>query len=118
MFRDTSEELQRLQAELLAEDEPAELPSEEPPEEDDEFYDEYEDDDVVDTAPVYQNYANGYRAYNSDITDEDLEEYSESVREGNPSRGGCLLSAIVALLVFILIGLVVCAFLYSRGYIG
>jgi len=30
MFRDASEELQRLQAELLAEEEPAELPPEEP----------------------------------------------------------------------------------------
>ncbi len=118
MFRDTSEELQRLQAELLAEEEPAELPPEEEPEEEDDFFDEYEEDELDEPEPVYKNYASGYRAYNSDTTDEDLEEYSESVREGNPSRGGCLLTLIAVFLALILGGVVTCAYLYSRGYIG
>ena len=67
MFRDTSEELARLEAELLAEEEPEE---ELLPEEEDSW--EYEEE--------YPNYANGYQVYNTDQTDEDLEYYSEEVR--------------------------------------
>lgn len=128
MFRDASEELQRLQAELLAEEEPAELPPEEP-EEEEEFFDEYEDTRPAGDPEVFQNYSNdygknlrnyasGYRAYNSDTTDEDLEEYSESVREGKTSRGGCLLALIAIVLALAIVGMVAYAFAYIRGYIG
>jgi len=128
MFRDASEELQRLQAELLAEEEPAEQPPEEPPEED-EFFEEYEDTRPAGDPAVYQNYSNdygknlrnyasGYRAYNSDTTDEDLDEYSETVREGNTSRGGCLLALIAIILALAIIGVVAYGFLYTRGHIG
>ena len=122
MFRDASEELERLQAELLAEDEPVELPPEEPPE-------ETEDTRPAQGPAVYQNYSNdygknlrnyasGYRAYNSDTTDEDLEEYSEAVREGNTSRGSCLLAVIAVILALAILGVVAYGFLYTRGYIG
>ena len=128
MFRDASEELQRLQAELLAEEEPAELPPEEP-EEEEEIFEEYDDTRPAGDPEVFQNYSNdygknlrnyasGYRAYNTDTTDEDLEEYSESVREGKTSRGGCLLALIAIVLALAIVGLVACAYLYTRGYIG
>lgn len=129
MFRDASEELERLQAELLAEEEPEISP--EPPEEEydeyeeefdeyeeefDEFeeeFDEYEEDEEPE---VYRNYASGYRAYNTDSSDEDLEEYSEEVRSGGKGRGGCCLAVIACVLSLILGGLLMLA--YIMGYIG
>lgn len=99
MFRDTKEELKRLQQELL-EDEPEEE------QEAEEFPDEAsveqmlgEDDPIPDTQ-VYRNFSNdygrglrnfasGYRAYNGDRTDTDLEEYSETVYRGQKKPRGC-----------------------------
>lgn len=98
MFKDTDKELQRLEAELLAEEEvqqPQAVPEEEP---DEELLSEEELDALLaDTGPakgrvVYQNfsngygrelrnYASGYNAYNSDTCDEDLDSYSEEVRQ-------------------------------------
>ncbi len=90
--RDKQEELNRLQHALLEEEAQTEVPPEA----------DYLDEGVVDTllgedtkagnAGVYQNYSNGYgknlrnyasgyKAYNSDKTDTDLETYSEAVRE-------------------------------------
>lgn len=109
MFRDASEELERLQAELLAEEESEN--SQEPPE-DQEEYEEFED---YDEPESYQNYANGYNAYNTDISDEDLEEYSEEVRNGK-SRGGCCLAVIACLLCLMLAG-VVLFIAYVKGYL-
>lgn len=128
MFRDASEELKRLQAELLAEDEPEELPPEEPPEEE-EFLEEYEDTRPADGPAVYQNYSNnygkdlrnyasGYRAYNTDRCDEDLEEFSEEVLESNTSGGGCVLALIAIILAMGIIGVLVYGYLFTRGYIG
>lgn len=114
MFRDTSEELARLEAELLAQEEPEEpvydeeYEDEEFPADDDEDEEwEYEDTRPANGPAVYQNYSNdygknlrnyasGYRAYNTDHTDEDLERYSQQVQE--PKRSGCV-TAIVAVLV-------------------
>ena len=130
MFRDASEELERLQAELLAEEEPAEeLPKEPPEEEIYEEYEEYEDTRAAQGPAVYQNYSNdygknlrnyasGYRAYNSDTSDEDLDAYSEDVRSGGKTRGGCCLAVIAVLLALILAALVLLGLAYARGFIG
>lgn len=114
MFRDTSEELERLQAELLAEEESDEALSQEPPEEEyDDCEEEYEEDEEPE---VYPNYASGYRAYNSDTSDEELEEYSEDVRAGK-TRGGNCLALIACFLALILAGLVLWI-TYAMGYLG
>ncbi len=79
MHKDTREALARLE-EALLEDETPEL--------DDEALDalleeflEDEDTDFADHPRGYQNFANGYRAYNTDETDEDLDVYSDAVLE-------------------------------------
>ena len=103
MFRDTAEELARLQAELLAEEEtPADAIDEDASYEED-FYEEEE----------YPTYTEGYRAYNTDTTDEDLEEYSETVRKGKSSRGLLVVALILCLLTLGAICLL--AFAYDRG---
>ena len=100
MFRDTKKELDRLQEQLLEEEE--ELPEEE----DDEFPDEedlehlLDEDGAMPDAPVYRNFSNdygrglrnfasGYRAYNADKTDTDLDEYSRKVYEAKKKPVGC-----------------------------
>ena len=126
MFRDTSEELERLHAELLAEDEP-QMPDPQPEEE--ELMEQYEDTRPAQGPAVYQNYSNdygknlrnyasGYRAYNTDTTDEDLDQYSEDVRNGGKKKGGCCLVFIALFLGLILVALVAFWFAYARGYIG
>lgn len=102
MFRDTAEELARLQAELLAEEEPAADPTDE-----EEPYEEdlYQED--------YPTYTEGYRVYNTDTTDEDLEEYSETVRQGKSSRGLLVVALILCLLTLGAICLL--AYAYDRG---
>lgn len=127
MFRDQSEELERLQAELLAEEEPEEVIPPQPEEEEENFA-EYEDTRPAQGAGVYQNYSNdygknlrnyasGYRAYNTDETDEDLDEYSEEVRAGEKKRGGGCLVAIALILALILGAVAALLFAISRGYL-
>lgn len=91
MFRDTQEELERLQAQLLAEtqEQTAQTQEEDLLEEED-FDALLSDADQGEAPRVYQNYSNGYgrelrnfatgyRAYNTDKADVDLEEYSQEV---------------------------------------
>lgn len=122
MYRDRDEELQRLQAQLLEDAEPAE-------EETEELLDAdtldalLEDPRQTGNPQVYQNfsnsygknlrnYASGYCAYNSDRTDTDLDSYSEAVRE--PKRSGGLLW--LAVLLLVLVGTVVGAIVWM--YLG
>lgn len=91
MFRDTQEELERLEHELLAE-EP------QPETEEEEDYDEFLEEPDSDEPIVYRNfsnhygadlrnYATGYKAYNSDNVDTDLEQFSHEVRDGKKKNG-------------------------------
>lgn len=123
MFRDASEELKRLEAELLAEEEPEEeLPPEEE-EEDDYFL--FEDTRPEGDPEVYQNYSNdygknlrnyasGYRAYNTDKTDDDLEWYSKETYKAKKSRTGCL-AVVLCLLAIVLAAGAVIWLAYERG---
>ena len=129
MFKDADRELARLEAALLeAEEEEAFDEAEDPEEEyEEEFYDEYEEDQPEqappeyfydDTRPaqgpaVYQNYSNdygrelrnyatGYRAYNTDDSDEDLDTFSEEVYEAQEDSGntGLLITACILAAIF------------------
>ena len=87
MFKETQKELERLEAELLAEEE-EEL--EEEYEEDEEAWEDDlldDDDDFGEDSPeVYRNFSNRYRAYNTDRTDWDPEELGEELER--PRRSG------------------------------
>lgn len=113
MFRDAKEELDRLQEQLLEEEE--DLPEEDDDEGDGDFPAEKQLDDLLDEdtaipdAPVYRNFSNdygrglrnfasGYRAYNGDKTDTDLDEYSEEVYSGKKKNSGCCAGVLVLLL--------------------
>ena len=138
MFRDREEELARLEAELLAEEEPEETGTPEDDTDYEEAYDdgsdiaydgEYEEDydedyeedyeeDPEEADPPYQaeypTYDTGYHAYNTDRSDTDLEDYSEAVRTAK--RSGCLTGAMIVLCLITLgvLGLLA-LILYSRG---
>ena len=99
MFKDTKKELERLEAELL-EDEPEQWDEEDPLLDDD-------DDFGEETPEVYRNFSNGYgkiRAYNTDITDEDLEQFSEEVRRPKRNMDILVLCAIAMCLVAGIVG--------------
>ena len=123
MFRDTSEELARLEAELLKEEEPEAEALLEEKEEDPWLYEDTmpEEEDVVfqnysnDYGKNLRNYASGYRAYNTDETDEDLDSYSEEVHRGKRS-GGCL-TVVLCLLVLALAAGAIVWIAYQRGYL-
>ena len=107
MFKDTQKELERLEAELLAEEE-EEL--EEEYEEDEEAWEDDlldDDDDFGEDSPeVYRNFSNRYRAYNTDRTDWDPEELGEELEEPRkPSIWGwCALAlTLVACILLVLI---------------
>ena len=74
MFRDREKALQKLQEQLLEEE--RDLPEKEIAEDDE---------------TVYADAAQAVRAYNTDFTDEDLDDYSDAVYEASRHKGGCLL---------------------------
>ena len=141
MFKDTDKALARLEAELLREEE--DLPEEEY-EEYEEYMEESEEDENTPTPPeyvyedtrpsagpvIYQNYSNhygknprnyaeGYHVYNTDISDEDLEEYSQELleEEEEPSRNSTFLALIACLLSLTIAAVVLIWTLLSRGVI-
>ena len=96
MHKDTQEALERLERELLAEEQP------EPTEDDldllidDILFDDEEDTPLEETM-IYRNSANQYRAYNADRTDLDLEDYSDEVYEEPPVNFKDLLFPLIML---------------------
>lgn len=98
MPRDTEEELQRLESWLLAEDEEEDASQEQSP------------------APLH-SYGAGCKIYNSDRTDENLEEFSEEVRV--PKKDS--LTGLTLIFVLLCLG-IMCVLLWWllrwRGVIG
>ena len=96
MFKDTQKELQRLEAELLAEE----------PENEEEYEDDLLDyDDDFGEEEQHRNFSNRYRAYNGDRTDWDPEKLSEELER--PRKAGiwglCALAmALIAGIFFVL----------------
>ena len=114
MFRDQEEELQRLQQELLAQEEP------ETEEEDEDLLEDAELDALLkDTRPsedrmIYQNYSNGYgkdlrnyasgyQAYNTDNLDTDLDEFSRQVREPQRKNGPLVAAMLLAVAILVVV---------------
>ena len=110
MHKDTEEALQRLEQELLEEEteeqEIEELSDE--PEFEGMDYGEFPEEPEEEEVLVYRNFSNGYgknlrnfatgyKAYNSDTLDTDLEEFSRQVETGE-KPAGILLPLITALL--------------------
>jgi len=106
MFRDAKEELRRLEEELLAQDEPT---AEEDGLLEEETLDALlqEDTRAKDGTVIYKNfsnaygkglrnYASGYRAYNTDHTDENPDEMSEALlSETSDGLRGLTVTALV-----------------------
>ena len=140
MFNDRERELERLSEALLQDDEDEESPEDGENEDGyDEDYDEeyYEDEDYdEEVAPpeyiyddtraapgpvAYQNFSNGYgrnkrngasgyRAYNSDDCDEDLDAFSQEVYEEPPEKSNlglvitaCVLATILGIVALFLV---------------
>lgn len=132
MFRDTQEELKRLEAQLLAEeDEPVEEEAGEEEEIDDiqleELLKSISDDEEEEVEEFFKttvtdsgvrNYANHYRAYNTDKTDDDLDSYSEEVRNPDRNRGVLGLSIVALLLMAGILAVLVWWLVRFQGLIG
>ena len=130
MFRDTSEELARLEAELLAEEEPEQ--EQQPLEEEDVEEDlpwRFDDTRPAEGRVIYQNYSNdygkglrnyasGYRAYNADDSDEDLDTYAEDVYQGKKEKGILGLAVTACLLALAIAAVVILWFAKARGLLG
>lgn len=105
MFKDTKEELQRLEEQLLSQ-EPQAHTEDELDALLEQFLNEPDEEPAAQTRTVYQNYSNGYgderkefRAYNTDKTDRDLDAYSDDVYEPKKeSLTGLLVTAALLLL--------------------
>ena len=120
MFKDRNEALQRLEQALL-EEATEERPEEEIPEADEDLLTEEALDELLeDVAPgknsvPYQNFSNDYgHIYNSDVTDEDLDEYCEAVLE-EPGRSYSGLVILACLLALGILGMVIYLLLRYGG---
>ena len=114
MFRDRDESLQRLQEQLLEEEE--QETAEEEYLEDEDMDSLLEGNEQGQGPEVYlndsngygrklRNYATGYKAYNSDKTDEDLEDFSRRVMEPPAKTGGGRIAAVFILLTVAVLAL-------------
>ena len=112
MFQDRNKALQRLEQALLEEEEADMQPEEADYEEDEELLSEETLDELLeDVAPgkdsiPYQNYSNdygqAYNAYNTDVTDTDLDEYCEEVLDERTTSytGLIILACLLAIGIF------------------
>ena len=105
MFRDRDEELDRLEAALQEAEEEEDFSEEE----------EYEEDCEEDCEEEFD--LPDFDAYNSDITNGDLEEYAEEVYEGRKKSRLGLLAFLLVVLCIVLAILAWCLLKYG-GYLG
>lgn len=129
MFRDTDAALKRLQEQLLEEEADTQTP-----ENDEALLDEtlvdtlLSDTDQGEAPRVYQNfsndygrqlrnYASGYKVYNTDKADLDLDSYSEAVRSPKKQDGIGFLLLVLGLMAAIL-GVLVWIYLKMGGILG
>ena len=125
MKRDREEELERLQQELLAEEEESA-----PQEEgflDEETLDTLLADEKASAAGVYQNYSNnygkdlrnfasGYQAYNADDVDVDMDEFSEEVEDDVDEDSQIIWPvALIASLMLLVVGAIIWQFVRLGG---
>lgn len=125
MKRDREEELERLQQELLAEEEES-APQEEKYL-DEETIDELLEDEKAGSAGVYQNYSNnygkdlrnfasGYQAYNTDDVDVDMDEFSEEVEDDVDEDSQIIWPvALIASLMLLVVGAIIWQFVRLGG---
>lgn len=98
MFRDRDEELNRLESALQESEEDVSGECEE------------EEEDEEEDLPDFD-------AYNSDMTDGDLEEFSEAVYEGSKKSNLGLLAFMLIVLCVVLLALAWCLMKYG-GFLG
>lgn len=112
MFKDTQEELERLESELLAEEDPEELPESEP-DEWDSFFDQDEPTMIfsghtdrlqqkTDDARSPRRNTPPVHARNTDHTDRDLEEYSDQVFDPDSGKDQGLTRLVILAVVLTL----------------
>ncbi len=104
MFDDPKKQLQRLQEQLLQEEEPRQWPGEEAPEDDDE-------EAEPSPSPVRRRRALGS---NNDHADLDLDEYSDEIHDA-PMGRGC--GRFLILLCAALLGIAAGAILHFGGFL-
>lgn len=129
MFRDTQEELKRLEEQLLAEEELPQTAQEEEEISDEQLAALLGGDTVVikeadlkkamDAQPGGpRRYVGRYEAYNTDKADTDLERYSEDVRRPSGDRTVLGLSILALTLIAAILGVLVWWFVRFQGLIG
>ncbi len=115
MFRDQDEALQRLQEQLLEEEEPEEegffeaLPEESEPGDDPEVYRNFSND----YGKNLRNFASGYQAYNADRVDVDLETFSQKVQQDRAEVPWLLI--VILILMAAVVGAIVWFFVRLGG---
>lgn len=118
MFKDTKEELERLEEELLAEDE---TPADPGPKDDPAPYDFDAEPDLTDEDPDRTRVFRPVRpmpqgrAYNADRTDEDPEDISDELLDDTPRRSNGPLVVLAVIMTVCIVGLVVFWVLRLRG---
>ena len=112
MSRDTDDALRKLQDALWEED------AQEAPFLTEEEIDALSDQDIPSHEPKsVRNYTSGYKVYNSDKTDTDLDTFSETVRvsENPRPRGKGLFAALLFLLTVAVVATLL-LYLYKGGF--
>lgn len=104
LFKDKREALERLD-QLLQEEEDSQEEEAACEESFDEDFDGDLEEAPAEEPVIYRNYSNAYgRIYNSDVSDRDLEEFSEEVYEPKKRSDTLVLSAIALALAAAIMG--------------